>query len=100
MVNLASSGASAGSVSRLDRSHPPCTTRKVEPGMNSPDSEPPPTSLEKEKYSTRRDFLLQLGVAINTIAAFLIGLPIVGFIFSTLIKHTPRVWISLGPASQ
>jgi menaquinol-cytochrome c reductase iron-sulfur subunit len=66
----------------------------------STDSQQSPTGTEPQKDSTRRDFLLQLGVVINTIAGLMIGLPIVGFLFSTLIKHTPRVWISLGPVSQ
>jgi menaquinol-cytochrome c reductase iron-sulfur subunit len=68
--------------------------------MNPYESQQPPLTPEGKKYSTRRDFLLKLGVVLNTIAAFMIGLPIVGFIFSTLIKHTPRVWVSLGPVSQ
>jgi menaquinol-cytochrome c reductase iron-sulfur subunit len=68
--------------------------------MNPQEPQPPSENTEAKKDSTRRDFLLQLGVVINTIAGLMIGVPIVGFLFSTLIKHTPRVWISLGPASQ
>lgn len=59
-----------------------------------------PISPEAKPYSTRRDFLLQLGVVINTVAAFMIGIPLVGFIFSSLIRSTPRVWFSLGPVSK
>ena len=60
----------------------------------------PPVSPEAKSYSTRRDFLLQIGVVLNAVAAFMIGIPIVGFIFSSLIKSTPRVWFSLGPVSK
>jgi menaquinol-cytochrome c reductase iron-sulfur subunit len=59
-----------------------------------------PISPETKSYSTRRDFLLQIGVVLNTVAAFMIGIPIVGFIFSSLIRSTPRVWFSLGPVSK
>ena len=59
-----------------------------------------PKSPEAKNYSTRRDFLLQIGVVINAVAAFMIGIPIVGFFFSSLIRSTPRVWFSLGPVSK
>jgi menaquinol-cytochrome c reductase iron-sulfur subunit len=59
-----------------------------------------PISPEAKNYSTRRDFLLKIGVLLNTVAAFMIGIPIVGFILSSLIKNTPRVWFSLGPVSK
>jgi menaquinol-cytochrome c reductase iron-sulfur subunit len=60
----------------------------------------PPVSPEAKIYSTRRDFLLQVGVLINTVAAFMIGIPLVGFIISSLIKNSPAVWFSLGPVSR
>jgi Rieske Fe-S protein len=66
---------------------------------NEPDNEHP-ISPESKPYSTRRDFLLQLGVVINTVAAFMIGIPLVGFFFSSLIRSTPRTWFSLGPVSK
>lgn len=66
---------------------------------NEPESHPP-VSQEAKSYSTRRDFLLQIGVVLNTIAAFMIGIPILGFILSSLIRNTPPVWFSLGPVSK
>ena len=68
--------------------------------MTSNEPSHPPLSPEVKNYSTRRDFLLQAGIVINTIAAFLIGIPVIGFIFSSLIRNDQRVWISLGPASK
>ncbi len=59
-----------------------------------------PISPEAKSYSTRRDFLLQIGVVINAVAAFMIGIPLVGFVLSSLIRSTPRVWFSLGPVSK
>lgn len=67
--------------------------------MTSNEPSHPPLSPEAKNYSTRRDFLLQAGIVINTIAAFMIGIPIIGFIFSSF-SRTSRVWISLGPASK
>ena len=66
---------------------------------NESESHPPP-SPEAKSYSTRRDFLLQVGVVINAVAGFMIGIPIVGYILSSLIKSTPRVWFSLGPVAN
>jgi Rieske Fe-S protein len=68
--------------------------------MNPQEARQPSPNAEAKQSSTRRDFLLKLGVVLNTVAALMIGLPIIGFIFSTLIKRTPRVWVSLGPTSQ
>jgi menaquinol-cytochrome c reductase iron-sulfur subunit len=68
--------------------------------MTSHEPSHPPLSPEAKKYSTRRDFLLQVGVVINTIAAFMVGVPVIGFVVSSLIKKSPRVWISLGPVSK
>jgi menaquinol-cytochrome c reductase iron-sulfur subunit len=63
-------------------------------------SDHPPLSPEAKKYSTRRDFLLQVGVLLNTVAAFLIGIPLIGFILSSIIQTPPPTWFSLGPASK
>jgi menaquinol-cytochrome c reductase iron-sulfur subunit len=68
--------------------------------MSSQNHEHPPLSPEAKNYSTRRDFLLQVGVVINTIAGLMIGIPVVGFVVSSLIRKTPRVWISLGPLTK
>jgi menaquinol-cytochrome c reductase iron-sulfur subunit len=68
--------------------------------MTPDEPQHPPLSPEAKNYSTRRDFLLKVGVVINTVAAFMIGLPIIGYICSSLLKRSPRVWISLGPISQ
>ena len=51
--------------------------------MTSQEPSHPPLSPEAKNYSTRRDFLLQVGIVINTIAAFMIGIPVIGFIVSS-----------------
>ncbi|MBV8816210.1 MAG: Rieske 2Fe-2S domain-containing protein [Verrucomicrobia bacterium] len=49
--------------------------------------------------STRRDFLLKLGVAINAIAGALVGIPIIGFFIASAVKRK-EAWVSLGSIEQ
>ena len=68
--------------------------------MTSNEPNHPPCQPQAKKYSTRRDFLLQVGLVINAIAGFMVGLPIIGFLFSSLVKTPPKTWFSLGSISQ
>ena len=45
---------------------------------------------------SRRGFLLRLGVALNVIAASLVTVPIIGFVFSSLRERVSQAWIPLG----
>ena len=46
---------------------------------------------------SRRGFLLKLGLALNVFAASLIGIPVVGYIFSSFRRKGPfQSWIALG----
>ncbi|MCI0661051.1 MAG: Rieske 2Fe-2S domain-containing protein [Acidobacteria bacterium] len=48
--------------------------------------------------SSRRGFLLKIGAALNVIAASLIGIPLIGYVFSSFRRKGPyQSWISLGP---
>jgi quinol---cytochrome c reductase iron-sulfur subunit, bacillus type len=48
--------------------------------------------------STRRRFLLKVGTALNVIAAALIAIPLIGYVFSSFLRKGPyQSWISLGP---
>jgi len=49
---------------------------------------------------TRRNLLFKAGIAMNALAATLMGIPLVGFVFSSLSKRSPQRWISLGPVGQ
>jgi Rieske Fe-S protein len=49
---------------------------------------------------TRRYLLAKIGGALNAIAAVLIGIPLVGFIFSSFTAREDNSWISLGPIDQ
>ncbi len=61
------------------------------PVLGSPEAEPhAPTP-------TRRNLLFKAGVALNAVGALLLGLPLIGFIFSSFFhKHLGNSWISLG----
>ena len=56
--------------------------------------------------TSRRSFLLKLGAALNVVAASFIGVPVIGFVFSSFRRRGPyQSWVSLGalesfPASQ
>jgi quinol---cytochrome c reductase iron-sulfur subunit, bacillus type len=57
------------------------------------DSLPPETN-----NSSRRRFLLKIGTALNLIAAALVAIPLIGYLFSSFIRKGPyQSWISLGP---
>ena len=51
----------------------------------------------EQPKSSRRDFLLMSGFALNAVAGAAIGIPLVGYVLSAFIKPNPRDWISLGP---
>src|SRR5208283_2673649 len=57
-------------------------------------------SQEAEPHApapTRRNLLFKAGVALNAIGALLLGLPLIGFVFSSFFhKHLGNSWISLG----
>jgi menaquinol-cytochrome c reductase iron-sulfur subunit len=50
---------------------------------------------------SRRNFLVRIGVGLSAIGAALMGVPILGFIFSSFSRpRDARAWISLGPLDQ
>ena len=61
------------------------------------------SSHEMPKYdysATRRDFMLKLGIGINAIAGALVGIPIIGFFISSIVKGNQPTWVSLGSIDQ
>lgn len=48
----------------------------------------------------RRGFLLKLGIALNVVAAALVGVPALGFILGPLRRRAARSWIRLGPVGN
>ncbi len=45
---------------------------------------------------SRRSFLFKLGMGLNVVAAALVSVPIIGYVFSTLRHKAYQAWISLG----
>jgi len=65
------------------------------PVLGSPEAEP------KAPAPTRRNLLFKAGIALNAIGGLLLGLPLVGFVFSSFFhKHLGNDWISLGPLDK
>jgi len=53
------------------------------------------------KGTPRRTFLLQLGFLLNGIAAVLVSVPVLGYVFSSFRREGPfRSWIALGPVES
>jgi menaquinol-cytochrome c reductase iron-sulfur subunit len=46
--------------------------------------------------TSRRSFLLTLGIALNAIAALLVALPLVGYIFAPVRRKAWQAWVALG----
>src|SRR5215510_12997719 len=46
---------------------------------------------------SRRGFLFALGVGLNVVAATLVTIPIIGYVFSSFRYKTLQEWIQLGP---
>jgi Rieske Fe-S protein len=55
---------------------------------------PPPTSPE------RRRILQWCAIATGALASLALGIPIIGYLFGTLIKRAPDEWVDLGPVSK
>jgi Rieske Fe-S protein len=47
--------------------------------------------------SSRRGFLFKLGLGLNALAAVLVGIPVVGYIFGPARRRAAEAWIKLGP---
>src|SRR5262249_6361168 len=60
------------------------------------------TTLPGEQVmdTTRRDFLMKIGIALNVVAATLIAVPVVGYIAAALRKRSYQAWVKLGPMSD
>lgn len=71
-----------------------------------PDREPTPPCCgggspapEAEK-STRRELMLKIGIGLNVVAGAMIGIPVLGYVFSSFVRKMPLEWISLGPLDK
>jgi menaquinol-cytochrome c reductase iron-sulfur subunit len=68
--------------------------------MSTDDPNHKPVNWAQAFSETRRDFLLHTGLILNTVAGALVGIPVIGFIISSMFKNQAPSWISLGPLTQ
>jgi menaquinol-cytochrome c reductase iron-sulfur subunit len=54
------------------------------------------SGLCKGNQSSRRDFLLKVGIGLNIAAGVMVGIPVIGYVFSSFIKRPKLHWIALG----
>jgi Rieske Fe-S protein len=47
--------------------------------------------------SSRRSFLFKLGLALNGLAAALVGIPVLGYVLGPVRRRAAPAWINLGP---
>lgn len=80
----------------------PCTSSDACCGGGGGESHRPPNvpTVDAPPPTTRRNFLFQIGIALNVVAGALVGLPIIGFVLSSFIQKFPLQWISLGSLDQ
>lgn len=50
-----------------------------------------------EEHNNRRMFLGTVGVCLSGLAALIIGIPLIGYYLTPLLKPAPRVWREVGP---
>ena len=55
-----------------------------------------PSETSESDKSSRRDFLLKVGIGLNVAAGAMVGVPVVGYVFSSFIKKAELQWIDLG----
>src|SRR5262245_19388265 len=55
---------------------------------------PPPAPI------SRRGFLFRFGIALNALAALLVGVPLVGYVASAVRRRGEQAWIALGPLAS
>jgi quinol---cytochrome c reductase iron-sulfur subunit, bacillus type len=55
---------------------------------------PPPAPV------SRRSVLFKLGLAINAVAALLMGVPLVGYVVSAIARRGQQAWVTLGPVAN
>lgn len=55
-----------------------------------------PAALDAPRLAERRKFLAILSAGLSAFAAVLVGIPVVGFLFSPLFRKSPRFWRPVG----
>lgn len=56
--------------------------------------------MDETELLERRKFLARLSVVLGGLAALMVGVPVIGFIFTPLIRKVPQIWRSVGAADD
>ncbi len=60
-----------------------------------------PSSASKQNDEiSRRNFLQLISIGMGLVGAALVGIPMIGFLFSPLFKKTDQVWRSVGKGGR
>src|SRR5215468_3761542 len=58
------------------------------------------TNSAEPTSTSRRNFLIKLGIALNAIAAAVLALPLIGYLAGALRTRKEQAWITLGPVND
>jgi menaquinol-cytochrome c reductase iron-sulfur subunit len=64
--------------------------------MKKDEPRQPMSSLDDSALFSRRQFLTKLSLGLSAFGAALVGLPIIGFMLSPLLRRPPEVWRAVG----
>lgn len=62
----------------------------------TPDTKASVAMQEPTQEQDRRRFLNRLSLALSGVAAVLVGVPVIGFLISPLLREVPRIWRPVG----
>lgn len=68
--------------------------------MNENSTDQPLPGLEAPEEISRRRFFEKLSIALGSLCAAIIGVPLVGFVLAPLFRKAPQQWISLGKVDE
>src|SRR5438105_2212701 len=74
------------------------SSRNVIPRVQAMESSPGPLSTPAESPAGRRGFFRALTYGVSALAALILGLPFVGYLFG--VRKRPVVWVRLGPVDS
>jgi menaquinol-cytochrome c reductase iron-sulfur subunit len=66
-----------------------------DPALPAADQAPPPEVLARE--ASRRGFLNRISLALCGVAAAAVGVPVLSYIITPLLRPSPQEWFSMGP---
>lgn len=55
---------------------------------------------ERSEATSRRDFLSFIGAGLSALIGAAVALPVLGFVFAPLLRKSPRIWRTVGPANS